>query len=77
MTGFANGLIRIYPLEDEEEEEFDLSQLDKFWSLNMHDNTNGTEVVSCLTIILLFFFRRKSRSKCRFNNQLLFLVNKS
>ena len=48
MTGFANGLIRIYPLEDEEEEEFDLSQLDKFWSLNMHDNTNGTEVVSRL-----------------------------
>ena len=49
LVGFKNGIIRVYPFEEEDltsESEFKLTWLRKCWQLGMHDCTRGH--VTCI-----------------------------
>jgi len=41
VAGFENGVLRVYPLESDPEEPFDLDMLGSYWEFNMHDNDTG------------------------------------
>lgn len=44
LVGFKNGIIRVYPFEENDlysGSEFQLMWLRKFWQLGMHDSTRG------------------------------------
>ena len=44
IAGFENGLLRVYPLENDSETVFNLDMLGSYWEFNMHDNDAGISV---------------------------------
>ena len=41
LTGFQNGVVRVYPLEDDPELVFDIDMMQGYFEMNMHDNNYG------------------------------------
>lgn len=41
LTGFQNGILRVYPLGDDPEMVFDIDMMQGYFEMNMHDNNYG------------------------------------